>query len=176
MNESGEKAMKTWVLALTSVASFMISLDSQVVALALSTIRRDLDASIEQLEWTVNAYILSFAVLLLTGAALGDRFGRRRTFVAGLALFVASSVACALAGSTGWLIAARAVQGAGGALVMPLAMALLSAAFPREERANALGIFSGVTGLALIAGPMTGSASLEGRRASISGLPEINIK
>jgi EmrB/QacA subfamily drug resistance transporter len=150
--------MKTWVLALTSVASFMISLDSQVVTLALSTIRLDLGASIEQLEWTVNAYILSFAVLLLTGAAFGDRFGRRRMFVAGLALFVAASVACALAGSVGALIAARAAQGAGGALVMPLAMALLSTAFPREERARALGIFSSVTGLALIAGPIVGGA------------------
>jgi EmrB/QacA subfamily drug resistance transporter len=158
MKELSEKATKVWVLALASVASFMISLDSQVVTLALTTIRRDLGASIEQLEWTVNAYILSFAVLLLTGAAFGDRFGRRRMFVAGVALFVAASVACALAGSAGRLIAARAVQGAGGALVMPLAMALLSAAFPREERAKALGIFSGVTGLALIAGPVVGGA------------------
>jgi EmrB/QacA subfamily drug resistance transporter len=148
--------MKTWVLVLTAVASFMISLDSQVVTLALSTIRLDLGASIEQLEWTVNAYILSFAVLLLTGAALGDRYGRRRMFAAGLGLFVAASVACALARDIAWLIAARAVQGAGGALVIPLAMALLGAAFPREERGRALGIFSGVTGLALIAGPVVG--------------------
>jgi EmrB/QacA subfamily drug resistance transporter len=158
MKELSEKATKVWVLALTSVASFMISLDSQVVTLALTTMRRDLGASIEQLEWTVNAYILSFAVLLLTGAALGDRFGRRRMFVAGIALFVAASVACALAGSASSLIAARVVQGAGGALVMPLAMALLSAALLREERAKALGIFSGVTGLALIAGPVMGGA------------------
>jgi EmrB/QacA subfamily drug resistance transporter len=124
----------------------------------LSTIRLDLGASIEALEWTVNAYNLSFAVLLLTGAALGDRFGRRRMFAAGLGLFVAASAACALAGSIGALIAARAVQGAGAALVMPLAMALLSAAFPGEERGRALGIFSGVTGLALIAGPIAGGA------------------
>jgi EmrB/QacA subfamily drug resistance transporter len=158
MKPSGEQFSKGRVLALTSAASFMISLDSQVVTLALSTIRLDLGASVEQLEWTVNAYILSFAVLLLTGAALGDRFGRRRMFVAGLVLFVAASAACALAGSIGWLIAARAAQGAGGALVVPLAMALLSAAFPREERAKALGIFSGVTGLALIAGPVAGGA------------------
>jgi EmrB/QacA subfamily drug resistance transporter len=162
MKESGENATKSWVLALTSVASSMVALDALVVATALSVIRRDLGASIEVLEWAVNAYNLSFAVLLLSGAALGDRFGRRRVFVVGLSLFVAASIACALAGSIGWLIAARAVQGAGAALVMPLAMALLSAAFPREERAKALGIFSGLTGLALIAGPVVGGAIAEG--------------
>src|SRR5262249_29196692 len=128
MQNMSEKAAKTWVLALTSVASFMVALDALVVTTALSTIRLDLGASIEALEWTVNAYNLSFAVLLLTGAALGDRFGRRRMFAAGLALFVVASIACAVAGNVAWLIAARAVQGAGAALVMPLAMALLSAA------------------------------------------------
>jgi hypothetical protein len=133
-----------------------------VVATALSTIRHDLGASLEALQWTMNAYNLSFAVLLLTGAALGDRFGRRRIFIAGLGLFVAASAACALAGSAAWLIAARTVQGAGAALVMPLAMALLSAAFPRDERGKALGLFSGVTGLALIAGPVVGGAVAEG--------------
>jgi EmrB/QacA subfamily drug resistance transporter len=133
-----------------------------VVTTALSTIRRDLDASIEALEWTVNAYNLSFAVLLPTGAALGDRLGRRCMFAAGLALFVAASAACALAGSAPWLIAARALQGAGAALVMPLAMTLLSAAFLREQRAKALGIFSSVSGLALIAGPAVGGAITQG--------------
>src|SRR5262245_64404663 len=116
MKELSEKALKTLVLALASVASLMVALDALVVATALSTIRVDLGASIEALEWTVNAYNLSFAVLLMTGAALGDRFGRRRVFAAGLGLFVAASAACALAGSIGWLIAARAVQGAGAAL------------------------------------------------------------
>ncbi|MEA2948355.1 MAG: hypothetical protein QOI40_3685, partial [Alphaproteobacteria bacterium] len=143
MTNLGEKTTKTWVLALASTASFMVALDALVVTTALGAIRQDLDASIEALEWTVNAYNLSFAVLLLTGAALGDRFGRRRMFAAGIALFVAASAACALAPSIGWLIAARALQGAGAALVMPLAMALLSAAFRREERGKALGIFSG---------------------------------
>ena len=162
MAELSEKAGKTWVLALTSVASFMVALDALVVTTALSTIRLDLGASIEALEWTVNAYNLSFAVLLLTGAALGDRFGRRRMFAAGLALFVVASAACAVASNIGTLIAARAVQGAGAALVMPLAMALLSAVFPREERAKALGIFSAVTGLALIAGPVAGGAIADG--------------
>jgi EmrB/QacA subfamily drug resistance transporter len=150
------------VLALVSVASFMVALDALVVTTALSTIRLDLGASIEALQWTVNAYNLTFAVLLLTGAALGDLFGRRRMLVAGLGLFVVASAACALADSVGWLIAARAVQGAGAALVMPLAMALLSAAYPPPERGKALGIFSGVTGLALIAGPVVGGAIVEG--------------
>ncbi len=162
VKEPSENAVKTWVLVLTSVASSMVALDALVVATALSAIRLDLGASIEALEWTVNAYNLSFAVLLLTGAALGDRFGRRRMFVFGLCLFVAASAACALAGSIGWLIAGRALQGVGAALVMPLAMALLSAAFPREERGKALGIFSGVAGLALIAGPVVGGAVAEG--------------
>ena len=112
MAELSEKAGKIWVLALTSVASFMVALDALVVTTALSTIRLDLGASIEALEWTVNAYNLSFAVLLLTGAALGDRFGRRRIFVTGLVLFVVASAACALAGNIGALVAARAVQGA----------------------------------------------------------------
>jgi EmrB/QacA subfamily drug resistance transporter len=162
MDEPSEKANRVWVLALASVASFMVALDALVVTTALSTMRTDLGASIEVLEWTVNAYNLSLAMLLLTAAALGDRFGRRRMFAAGLGLFVVASAACALAGSAGWLIAARAAQGAGAALVMPLAMALLSAAFPREARGKALGIFSGVIGLALIAGPVVGGAIAQG--------------
>src|SRR5919198_3681333 len=155
-------ATRTWVLALTSVASLMVALDALVVSTALSTIRVDLGASIEQLEWTVNAYNLSFAVLLMTAAVIGDRLGRRRVFAGGLGLFVVASAACALSPDVGWLIAARAVQGGGGALVMPLAMALLSAAFPRNERGKALGIFSGLTGLALIAGPVVGGAIAQG--------------
>ena len=145
---------RRWILTLTSLVSFLVALDAMVVTTALAAIGRDLGAPIEALEWTVNAYNLSSAVLLLTGAALGDRFGRRRMLVAGLALFVAASAACAAAGSVAALIAGRAVQGAGAALIMPLAMALLSAAFPKEQRARALGIFSSVTGLALIAGPV----------------------
>jgi EmrB/QacA subfamily drug resistance transporter len=162
MKDLTETAIKNWVLALAAIASFMAALDALVVTTALSTIHRDLGASIEMLQWTVNAYNLSFATLLLTGAALGDRFGRRRMFAVGLSLFVAASAACAMTGSVGWLIAARTLQGAGAALLMPLAMALLSAAFPREERAKALGIFGGVTGLAVIAGPVIGGAIAEG--------------
>jgi EmrB/QacA subfamily drug resistance transporter len=156
------KSAQTWVLALASVGSLMVALDALVVTTALSTIRLDLGASIEQLEWTVNAYTLSLAVLLMTGAALGDRFGRRRLFTVGLGLFVAASAGCALAPDVGWLIAARAVQGTGAALVMPLALALLSAAFPPERRAWALGIFSGVTGLAVLGGPVVGGAITQG--------------
>jgi MFS family permease len=107
IQKGNEKATQTWILALASLASFMISLDSLVVSTALPVIRLHLGASIEQLEWTVNAYTLSFAVLLMTGAALGDRFGRKRMFVVGLGLFVAASAACALARNVSWLIAAR---------------------------------------------------------------------
>src|SRR3954467_14945052 len=153
---------RTWVLVLTSVASLMVALDALVVTTALSAIRLDLRASIEELEWTVNAYALSFAVLLMSAAAIGDRFGRRRWFAFGIGLFTAASAACALAPGVGWLIAARAVQGAGAAFVMPLALALLSAAFPPERRAFALGLFSGVTGLAVLGGPVVGGAITQG--------------
>jgi EmrB/QacA subfamily drug resistance transporter len=156
------KTKQRWVLALTSVLSLMVALDALVVTTALSTIRVKLGASIEELEWTVNAYTLSFAVLLMTGAAIGDRFGRHRLFVAGLGLFSVASAACAVAPTVGWLIAARAVQGSGAALVMPLALALLSAAFEPERRAVALGIFSGVTGLAVLSGPVVGGAITQG--------------
>jgi EmrB/QacA subfamily drug resistance transporter len=151
-----------WVVALTGIGSLMAALDTLVVSTALSTIRLDLGASVEQLEWTVNAYNLSFAVLLITGAALGDRYGRRNLYAAGLALFTAASAACALAPDVGWLIAARAVQGAGAALLIPLGLALLSAAFPPERRGAAIGIFSGITGLSVASGPLVGGAVVEG--------------
>lgn len=151
-----------WALALSSVASFVVVLDLLVVATALSTIQRDLGASLEDLEWTVNAYTLSFAVLLMTAATLGDRFGRRRLFAAGLGLFAAASAACALAPGVGALIAARAVQGAGAATIMPLALGLLNAAFPPERRGWATGIYGSVTGLAAMLGPILGGAVTEG--------------
>ena len=156
------KAITRWVVLLTGIGSLMAALDTLVVSTALSTIRIDLDASIEQLEWTVNAYNLSFAVLLMTGAALGDRFGRRNLFAVGLGLFAVASAVAALAPNVGWLIAARAVQGAGSALIMPLGLALLSAAFPAENRGAAIGIFSAVTGIAVAAGPLVGGAVVEG--------------
>jgi EmrB/QacA subfamily drug resistance transporter len=156
------RSTRRWALALTSTASLLVVLDALVVSTALSSIRADLNASIEQLEWTVNAYVLAFAVLLMTGAALGDRLGRRRVFVSGLGLFAGASVACALAPDAGWLIAARSVQGAGAALVMPLALALLSVAFPPALRPKALGVFAGVSGLAVPVGPLFGGAVVEG--------------
>ncbi len=153
---------RRWILALAALAAFMTALDTLVVTTALNTIRDDLGASVEGLEWTVNAYNLSFAVLLMTAAALGDRFGRRRSFAAGIGLFVAASAACALAPSVGALIAARAVQGAGAALVTTLALALVSAAFPPARRGAALGIFFAVNGLAVAGGPLVGGAVTEG--------------
>src|ERR687894_2890603 len=155
-------SQRSWVLALAAVASFMVALDTLVVSTALTTIRADLGASIEQLEWTVNGYNLSFAVLLMTAAALGDRLGRRRMFAAGLGLFTAASAACALAPDIGSLIAARALQGAGAALITTLAFALVSAAFPPERRGWALGIFFSLTGLAVASGPLIGGAITEG--------------
>ncbi len=152
----------TWVLVLASVASLMAALDAMVVSTALTTIRVHLGASIGQLEWTVNAYNLTLAVLLLPAAALGDRFGRRRMFTAGLALFVAASAACALSPNAGALIAARAVQGAGASLLVPNALALVGAAFPVERRGSALGILQGITGLAVVAGPVIGGAVAQG--------------
>src|SRR6201990_1344539 len=141
-----------WILVLAAMAAFMTSLDTLVVTTALSTIRHDLGASVEELEWTVNAYNLSFAVLLMTAAALG----------AGSGLFVLASAACAVAPSVGALIAARAVQGAGAAAVTTLALALVSAAFPPEKRGGALGIFFAVNGLAVAGGPLVGGAITQG--------------
>jgi EmrB/QacA subfamily drug resistance transporter len=125
-------------------------------------IRVDLGASIEELEWTVNAYTLTFAAFLLTGAALGDRFGRKRMFMIGLGIFTAASAGAALAPSADWLIAARAAQGIGGAIVTPLTLTILSAAVPAARRGAALGVWSGVAGLAVAAGPLVGGAVVEG--------------
>jgi EmrB/QacA subfamily drug resistance transporter len=155
-------AAQRWVLTLTSLAAFMIALDSTIVTTALTTIRRSLHTSVETLEWTVSIYILTFAVLMLTGSALGDRFGRRRVFLAGLALFTASSAACGLSTTVGELIAARAVQGAGAAVIMPLAVAQLGAAFPPQERGRAMGVSAGIIGLATAGGPFVGGVVAQG--------------
>ena len=160
--QTGRSTATAWVVALTAIGSLMAALDTLVVSTSLSTIRLDLGASIEDLEWTVNAYNLSFAVLLIPAAALGDRFGRRRLYAGGLGLFAAASAACALAPEVGWLVAARAVQGAGAAMVLTLGLALLSAAFPPEKRGTAIGLFSAVTGISVALGPLVGGAIVEG--------------
>jgi EmrB/QacA subfamily drug resistance transporter len=151
-----------WTLGIVSVALFMTVLDNLVVSVAIPSIRRDLGASIQSLEWTVNAYVLSYAVLLLTGAALGDRFGRRRMFVLGLAVFTAASAAAALAPSTALLVAARAVQGGGAAIVTPLTLTLLADAFPAQRRGLALGVWAGISGVAVALGPLVGGAVVQG--------------
>ncbi len=156
------KARTGWTFAITSAALFMASLDNLVVTTALPSIRDHLHASLEGLQWTVNAYTLTFAVLLLTGATLGERFGRRRMFVAGVALFTAGSAAAALAPGIGWLVTARAVQGVGAAIVIPLTLTLLSAAVSPQRRGLALGAWGAVGGLAIAIGPLVGGAVVEG--------------
>jgi hypothetical protein len=133
-----------WALAITSIAVFMVTLDNLVVTTAIPVLREDLHAGLSGLQWTVNAYTLTFAVLLLTGAALGDRFGRRRLLVIGIAIFTAASAAAALAPSILALDVARAAQGLGGAIVMPLTLTILSASVPAERRGLALGIWGGI--------------------------------
>src|SRR6188768_4546230 len=151
-----------WTFAITSLALFMVSLDNLVVTTAIPVIRLDLHASLESLSWTVNAYTLTFAVLLLTGAALGDRFGRRRMFAIGVGIFTAASVVAALAPNVEVLNVARAVQGLGGAIVMPLTLTILSAAVPPERRGLALGAWGAIGGLAIAFGPLVGGAVVEG--------------
>ena len=151
-----------WTFAITSMALFMAALDNLVVTTALPVIRSTFDASLGELEWIVNAYTLTFAVLLLTGAALGDRFGRKRLFVIGLAIFTAGSTVAALSSDVTTLIAARAIQGLGGAILTPLSLTILSAAVPKERRAVALGAWGGIAGLAIAIGPLVGGAIAEG--------------
>jgi EmrB/QacA subfamily drug resistance transporter len=156
------KTKTLWTFVITSVAVFMATLDNLVVTTALPVIRKDLHATIESLEWTVNAYTLTFAVLLLTGAALGDRFGRRRMLAVGLGIFTAASAAAALAPSAGALIAARAAQGVGGAIIMPLTLTILSAGVPANRRGAFIGAWSGIAGMAVAFGPLVGGAVVSG--------------
>jgi EmrB/QacA subfamily drug resistance transporter len=149
---------QTWTVVLASLGVFMTALDTLVVTTALPVLRVSLHASLSSLEWTVNAYNLAFACMLLTGAALGDRFGRRRMFTIGVGVFTAASAASALSPSIGALIAARALQGTGAAIVTPLTLTLISEAFPVEKRGVAIGLWGGITGLAVAAGPVVGGA------------------
>jgi EmrB/QacA subfamily drug resistance transporter len=151
-----------WTFAITSIALFMAALDNLVVTTALPVIRASFNASLGELEWIVNAYTLTFAVLLLTGAALGDRFGRQRVFIIGLAIFTGGSVVAALSSDVTTLIVARAIQGLGGAIITPLSLTILSAAVPPARRAVALGAWGGIAGLAIAIGPLIGGAIAEG--------------
>src|SRR6201998_2824210 len=161
LTDTGPSRSRIWTLAIVSIGLFMVVLDNLVVSVALPSIHRDLGASIQSLEWTVNAYTLSYAVLLLTGAALGDRLGRKRMFMTGITLFTVSSAAAALAPSIGLLILARATQGAGAAIATPLTLTLLADTFPPARRGVALGVWSGVSGIAVALGPLVGGAMVQ---------------
>ncbi len=155
------KRSRIATLVIVSLGLFMVVLDNLVVNVALPTIHRDFGASVQSLEWIVNAYVLAYAVLLLTGSVLGDRFGRKRMFIAGILLFTAASAGSALAPTTGMLIAARALQGVGAAIVTPLTLTLLADAFPPERRGIALGVWSGISGTAVALGPLVGGAMIQ---------------
>jgi EmrB/QacA subfamily drug resistance transporter len=159
---TGKPANTSWTLVLASLGVFMTALDTLVVANSLPALRESLHANLGDLEWTVNAYNLAFAVALLTGAALGDRYGRKRIYWIGLLAFTIASAAAALSPSVGALIAARGLQGAAAAAVMPMTLTLISEAFPAEKRGAAIGLWGGITGLAVALGPVVGGAIVGG--------------
>ena len=160
--DAKSKTRLGWVLGLTSTAYFMVVIDAVVVITALPRMQRDLKVSLSSLQWTLNAYGIAFAAGIITGAALGDRFGRRRIFTLGLALFTIASAACALAPNASGLIAARAVQGLGAAMVLPLSLTILTTAFPPERRAMIVGVYGGLAGLAVASGPLIGGGITQG--------------
>jgi EmrB/QacA subfamily drug resistance transporter len=157
-----ERRRLGWVLVLTSAAYFMVALDATVVTTALPRMQKDLHVGLTSLQWTLNAYGIAFAAGIITAAALGDRFGRRLIFTIGLALFTIASGACGLAPTASELIAARAVQGLGGAIVLPLSLTILTTAFPAQRRGTIVGIYGGLAGLAVAAGPLVGGAVTQG--------------
>jgi EmrB/QacA subfamily drug resistance transporter len=159
---AGAKPSLGWILALTSTAYFMVVLDSSVLITALPRMQRDLHVGLSSLQWTFNAYGIAFAAGIMTAAALGDRFGRRRLFNCGVALFTVASAACALAPTAGELIAARTLQGVAGAIVLPLSMTILTTAFPAEKRGMIVGVYGGLAGLAVALGPLVGGVITEG--------------
>jgi EmrB/QacA subfamily drug resistance transporter len=161
-DETTPRRQGMWAIIITGLALFMASLDNLIVTTALPVIRTHLHAGISGLEWTVNAYTLTFAVLLMTAAAYGERFGRRRIFTLGIALFTLASAGAALSPNISLLIAARALQGAGGAMIMPLSLTLLSAAVAPERRNFALGIWGAIGGAAVALGPLVGGAVTTG--------------
>src|SRR2546426_6960824 len=152
---------KWWTLAAVSFGLFMIMLDNTVVNVALPSIRADLGISISELEWVVNAYALTFGVLLLTGGKLADLFGRRLIFIAGLVIFTGSSLACGLANGPEVLIAARTVQGIGAALMNPATLSIITATLPPRQRGMAIGIWAGISAMALAIGPLVGGILTE---------------
>jgi EmrB/QacA subfamily drug resistance transporter len=151
-----EHNRRWWTLGAMSFALFMVMLDNTAVNVALPSIQKDFDASLSALEWTVNAYTLTFAVLLVTGGRLGDIFGRRRMFLFGVVVFALASATIGFAPSDGWLVASRAVQGVGAAFMMPGTLSIISNAFPPEERGKAIGTWAGVSAIALAVGPLLG--------------------
>jgi EmrB/QacA subfamily drug resistance transporter len=159
---TGDRPRLGWVLGLTSTAYFMVVLDSVVVITALPRMQRDLHVGLASLQWTLNAYNIAFAAGIITAAALGDRFGRRRIFTSGLALFTVASAACAVAPNASELIVARTVQGLGGAIILPLSLTILTTAFPAERRGMIIGIYGGLAGLAVAMGPIIGGGVTQG--------------
>src|SRR6266540_60766 len=159
---AGGGSTRRWTLALGSFTSFLVGLDALVVATALPTLHQEYGGGVEVLGWTVNAYQLAFAALILTGSTLGDRFGRRRMFIVGVVVFTAASVLCAISPTVEALVAARVAQGVGGGLAVPLSLALIIDAVPPHARGRALGVWGAVTGVAVAAGPLVGGAVVEG--------------
>ena len=161
MTDTGNRSRLGWILGLTSTAYFMVVLDALVVVTALPRMQRELHVGLASLQWTVNAYGIAFAAGIITAAALGDRFGRRRVYIAGLALFTLASAACAMVPDAGELVVARTVQGLGGAIVLPLSLTILTTAFPEERRGMIIGVYGGLAGLAVALGPVLGGVVTE---------------